>query len=59
MRAPVVVALKCKTVRMVRTRAKNGPGSIERWYVTLDFGGVHKKLAVSSETAAWLQGRLK
>jgi len=52
-RKPGVVSVYCREVTMIRYR--KGPGrTIERWYVTLSFGGVHKKLAISKAVADWL-----
>jgi hypothetical protein len=30
--------------------------TVQRWYVTLSFGGEKKKLAISSTAARWLMG---
>ena len=52
-RWPDVVALECTTVHMI---GRGKRWSVKRWYVTLNFGGESKKLAVSKRVARWLAG---
>jgi hypothetical protein len=56
LRKPSVVSVVQKDVTMIRTRGKKKPTTIQRWYVTLSFGGEKKKLAISSSAARWLMG---
>jgi len=61
-RHPEVVAIERKKIHMMR-RGPSGAGgdrvgTIDRWYVTLAFGEIRKKLAVSEEAVRWLRGEL-
>lgn len=53
-RHPEVIATEIVPIRQVRR--SGGVHVIRRWYVTLDFGGVTKKLAVSVAVVRWLSG---
>lgn len=53
-RHPRIESIKRTTVRMI----KRGGGSrtVRRWYVTLRFGRVRERLAVSNKVASWVKG---
>ncbi len=52
MRKPSIVRVERKTIRMVRP---SGLYTCRRYYVTLRFGDVEEKLAVSGKVVAWLR----
>lgn len=56
MKHPKVVEVKRREIRQVR---RSGSYVIRRWYVTLSFGGVRKKLAVSWAVVRWIKDQKK
>jgi hypothetical protein len=59
MRRPSVCSVEHKKIRQVRG---GGTASahlvvLRRWYVTLDFGGEKRSLAVSAKTMKWLTSK--
>jgi hypothetical protein len=51
-RKPRVVAIERRMIHQVR---RSGRHTIHRWYVTLRFGEIEEKLAVSAEVVHWLK----